>query len=71
MILRDETQILNKTKDREAWLENVAKQLAGRLSPDDLRRLITAGHASTTLRDWNGWLRRVLEAETWHEELRR
>ncbi len=50
-------------------LEKAAKGLAGRLSTDELRRLITAGRASKTLRDWNGWLHKVIKNETWNVEL--
>ena len=70
LILKDETQMLDKVKTREALLEKAAKGLAGRLSPYDLRRLITAGRASKTPKDWNGWLNRVITNNTWDEELK-
>ena len=69
MVLRDETRILSKTKTRDADLEHVAKSLNGRLSPDDLRRLITAAHTNEGLHSPDGWLRRMIEAATWDEEL--
>ena len=69
MVLREETHILNKKKTRDSLLLGFATKVAGRLSLDDLRRLIKLAYDSKTLKSPDGWLRRVLEAETWHDEL--